>query len=161
MRTRSRLGPVRTFPFPLARACVGMRVWVCVCVQVGVLRMPSTARAAGQLCSAQLLRVLGVLTEAPSARTPVGQVRVCLGARASACARVRVCPGAWVGVCALVRVRARVECVRVCTCVCVCVCVSVCACVRRRAWVCVRLCACVRVRVLSVCVCACARACAC
>ncbi len=58
LATRSRLEPVRTCPFPLARACVGMRVWVCVCVQVGVLRMTSTVRAAGLLCSAQFLRVL-------------------------------------------------------------------------------------------------------
>jgi hypothetical protein len=48
LRTRSRLGPVRTCPFPLARTCVGMRVWVCVWVQVGMLRMTSIARAAGQ-----------------------------------------------------------------------------------------------------------------
>ncbi len=46
LRTRSRFGPVRTCPFPLARACVGMRVWVCVCALpvVGVLRMTSTVR---------------------------------------------------------------------------------------------------------------------
>ena len=76
-RTRRRVGRSRRgaaprgcvgHPFPLRAGphvpiptcpeqCVGMRVWVCVCVQVGVLRMTSTVRAAGQR-SAQLLRVL-------------------------------------------------------------------------------------------------------
>ncbi len=126
MATRSRLRPVRTCPFPLARACAGMHVCVCVCVQVGVLRMTPTARAAGQRARPNAAGTLSTHggTPVPTAPTPVGQVRVCLGARASACATVRVCPRACVGACARVRVRARVECVRVC--VCVCVCVSVC-----------------------------------
>jgi hypothetical protein len=104
LATRSRLGPVHTCPFPLARARVGMRVWVCVCVQVGVSRMTSTARAAGQRArpnAASTLSTHGgtpVPTVRPHTCGPSAGLLGCARVRVRTCARV--CPAACVGVCA-------------------------------------------------------------
>jgi hypothetical protein len=104
LATRSRLGPVRTCPFPLARACVGMRAWVCVCVQVGVLRMTSTARAAGQRARPDAAGTLSthrgapVRTVRPHTCGPSAGLLGCARLRV----RTRMCPGACVGACARV-----------------------------------------------------------
>jgi hypothetical protein len=85
-----------------------MRAWVCVCVQVGVLRMTSAARAAGQR-SAQCCGY----SEYSRRHTCPYRPQTC--ARASACARACVRRRAWV----CVRLCARVRVLSVCVCACV------------------------------------------
>ncbi len=180
LATRSRLGPVRTCPFPLAPSsavqplgfcaghpfplragphmaiptcpeqCVGMRVCVCVCVHVGVLRMTSTARAVGQRARPNAASTLSTHGGTPVPTVPPHTCGPSAGLLGCAC-------------CGYSEYSRRHTCPYRPPSHLWAKCGSAwlrarprahpCACVRRRAWVC----ALVRVRARVKCACACAR----